>query len=110
MANTYFFNAQNGGISVELNSGQKHVLPALGQKDPFVSLGLSATQAKDVLGTDDANTVVVITGETADSISWTVNMAGIRPNDDIQFLVFDNQLLARQGSTVQGFTISRNPS
>lgn len=108
MANSYFVNAQNGQISVELNSGQKHVVPALTQANPVVSLGLAATQAKDVLGTGDANTVVVTTEQVANSISWTVTMSGILPNEDIQFLVFDNCLLARQGSTVQGFSISQD--
>ena len=110
MAKTYFLNAQNGEISIELNSGSKHVLAALNSEseDPFCSLDLRANKNKDVLGTDAVNNLTVITTRQKDSINLVIEMDGIQPDKDIQFLLFDNQVLARQGMTAKGFKIGKS--
>jgi hypothetical protein len=110
MANAYFLNSQNGEISIGLNIPlPNHALAALDSEsnNPWCSLGLAASQDKDVLGTNSANRLAVNTLGQANSVIWSIEMEGIAPNEDIQFLVFENQLLARQGSAVKGFKIAR---
>jgi hypothetical protein len=107
MASTYFLNAQPGQISINLNEGSAQVLAGLNDPDnnPFCKLDLKPLPDKDVLGTGGVNRLVVITmmGDT----EWTItlDMSVIRPNSDIQFLVFANQVLGRQGTLPQGFKI-----
>jgi hypothetical protein len=110
MASAYFLNGQTQAISIGVNSPvATHPLAGLMDQnnDPFVSVGLAANAGKDVVGTDATNEIVVTTTGQADSISWNVTMSQITPDQDIQFLVFENQLLARQGSTSAGFTIQQ---
>jgi hypothetical protein len=111
MASVYFLNGQAQAISVAVNSGPPHVLGGLldQNNDPFVSVGLGANAGMDVVGTGATNEILVITTEHAESIGWNVTMSEITPDQDIQFLVFENQLLARQGSTSAGFTIQQQP-
>jgi hypothetical protein len=111
MASAYFLNGQIQAISVAVNSGSPHLLGGLMDQnnDPFVSVGLAANVDMDVVGTGATNEIVVITTERAESVVWDVTMSAITPNQDIQFLVFENELLARQGSTTAGFTIQRSP-
>lgn len=113
MANAYFLNAQGAAqtadISVTVNSGSAHVLSGFkaAPQTSFVHLPLGPNKGKDILGTDDVNEVVVTTLNTSQQVVWQVSMTGISPNNDIQFLVFENTLVARQGSTVSGFAVTR---
>lgn len=110
MAKAYFLNAQSGEISIQLNAGPAHMLAALDDqsKNPYWPLDLAANKDKDILGTNADNSLVVITTGKKNAIDWRISMQGILPNEDIQFLVFDNQLLARQRDTVNGFDIRQD--
>lgn len=107
VAKTYFLNAQSEKIAVELNAGAKHMLAELTNEteNTFCVFDLKANIDKDVLGTGGTNNLVVTTTGQAQSITWVIKMTGIKPDEDIQFLVFENRLLARQGSTTNGFII-----
>jgi hypothetical protein len=111
VAKAYFLNAQSNIISIELNSGQKHELTALNDtssgSDPVCSLGLNASIDKDVLGTSGKNNLIVVTENQAKSIAWVIEMTQILPDEDVQFLVFENDVKARQGSTTRGFTFTK---
>lgn len=108
MANTYFLNAQNKQISIKLNSGPSHVVAALDAEEGNpCQLNLGATRAEDVLGTESLNEFVVTTTDQSESITWKIQMTGITVGQDIQFLVFANSVLARQGGKPDGFTIYR---
>ena len=105
MASIFFLNAQPGPISITLNSGTLKVLAGLNdpRKDPFCKLGLKALPDKDVLGAGGVNNLVVNT--TGGDTEWTIKLVGIWPGDDLQFLVFVNNVLGRQGILTQGFDI-----
>src|SRR5262245_46204746 len=109
MASAYFLNGQIQVISVAVNSGLPRTLFGLMDQnnDPFLYFALAANPAIDVVGTGASNDIVVTTTEQGKSVSWNVTMSAIAPDQDIQFLVFENQLLARQGSTTAGFNIQR---
>jgi hypothetical protein len=105
MASTYFLNAQPGQISITLNSGPATVLAGLNDpnNDPFCKLGLRASPDKNVLGTGGVNSLAVNT--TDGHTEWKITLRGILPGNDIQFLVFANQVLGRQGIQTHGFEI-----
>ena len=105
MASTYFLNALPGPISISLNSGPETKLAGLNDQNnpPFCKLGLRANPDQNVLGTGRANSLAVNT--TVGDTQWTIKLSGILPSDDIQFLVFANRVIGRQGITVQGFEI-----
>ena len=110
MASAYFLNGQIQAISVAVNSGLPHLLGGLMDQnnDPFVDVGLAANVDIDVVGTERQTRSSSRRRERADSVHWDVTMSAITPDEDIQFLVFESQLLARQGSTTAGFTIQRS--
>ena len=111
MAKAYFLNAQDQAISIELNSDNGHVLqeldPLSPNPDSICTLGLQASKNRDVLGTGNVNQLTVRATNSANAINWTIEMDEILPDRDIQFLVFEDRLLARQASTVKGFTITQ---
>lgn len=107
MASTYFLNAQPGQISITLNSGPATVLAGLNDRndDPFCKLGLKALPDKNVLGTGGVNSLAINSHDG--NTEWKITLKGILPGSDIQFLVFANQVLGRQGIQTQGFKIVR---
>lgn len=107
MASTYFLNTQPGQISITLNSGPATVLAGLNDpnNDPFCKLGLKANPDKNVLGTGGVNSLAVNSHDG--NTEWKITLEGILPGNDIQFLVFANQVIGRQGIQTQGFKIVR---
>lgn len=110
MAKAYFLNAQNENASIQVNGaldGQTLApLNAQPPKNPFGTLEVQAVPDKNVLGTDGAINTIVVTSVQGGAKTWHVSMdTSITAMDDIQLLVFDNRLLARQGNNVNGFTI-----
>jgi hypothetical protein len=112
VAQTHFLNGEvdpgADTVSVSVNGGPRHVLPGLDAQsgDPYVALGLGANPAPDVLGTGAGNSVTIVTESTARQVTWTVTLDGITPDQDIQFLIFENSLFGRQGERTEGFGIA----
>jgi hypothetical protein len=108
MASAYFLNAQPEEISITLNSGATKVLGGLADRDgdPSCELSIKALPAKNVLGLNGINRLAVTTRSAGDTV-WTIQLDTnkIRPNFDIQFLVFANQVVGRQGIQTEGFRI-----
>ncbi|MCF2870408.1 hypothetical protein L0664_04955 [Octadecabacter sp. G9-8] len=113
MSHAYFQSALalpgSTGASVSLNGGQARLLQGLvpGTTPEFVSYDVGPNKDVNVLGLTDENTVVITTTGT-DSISWSVKVTGIDGFNDIQFLVFENKLVGRQGPKIDGFDITKN--
>ena len=116
MASAYFLNAnaqtgQTAQLSLTLNSGSTIKLGGLNDQDndPFCNFKIGPSPAKDVLGLGGVNTLVVRSnnGDT----NWTIKLdRNVAPNTDIQFLVFVNRVIGRQGRSTRGFTITQAPS
>lgn len=113
MPQVYFLNAQDTVISVRLNSGPAQKLYCFADSDPaqspFCSFRLAASTDKAVFGTSSPNLVIIESLVTSTSQNWWVTTSNILPDSDIQILVFQNQLIARQGDTTDGFTVTPAP-
>jgi hypothetical protein len=110
MASAYFLNAQPGQISITLNSGATQQLAGLNDQDndPSCKFDIGPSPAKDVMGLKGDNTLAVRTNNV-DS-QWTIKFdkSVISINTDIQFLVFGNKVVGRQGIQTKGFTITQS--
>lgn len=111
MAKAYFLNAQTENITFQVNGAlDSHPLAQLNAQPPenFVgSVGLQPIPDKDVVGTNGSANTVDVTSAQAGRKQWQVTMdSSITSSEDVQFLVFDNRLLARQDSNVTGITIT----
>lgn len=109
MASAYFLNAQPDQISITLNSGSAKALAGLNDPntDPFCKLGIKPSPDKDFLGLGGVNRLVVRT--SVGNTEWTIKL-DVSTGFDIQFLVFANQVIGRQGIQTQGFTITQTAS
>jgi hypothetical protein len=109
MASAYFLNAQPGQISITLNSGATQQLAGLNDQDndPSCKFDIGPSPTKDVMGLKGDNTLVVRTNNV-DS-QWTIKFdrGVISINTDIQFLVFGNKVVGRQGIQTKGFIITQ---
>lgn len=116
MASAYFLNANAqpdpaGQISLTLNSGSTILLGSLNSqgKDPYYNFNIGPSPAKDVLGLGGVNTLVVRTNNV--NSNWTIKLdRNVARDADIQFLVFFNRVVGRQGRNTQGFTITQTSS
>ena len=118
MPNVYFLNAQDAVISVQLNSGQAQKLIGFADPDPkqspYCSFSLAASVDKNVFGTGGDNLVIIESLATSKSQGWKITTSAnplnkILPDKDIQILILQNQLIARQGSVTDGFKVTPAP-
>jgi hypothetical protein len=109
MASAYFLNAQPAHISVTLNSGTTRQLAGLNDQDndPFYKFDIGPSAAKDVMGLKGDNTLAVRSNNG--NTEWTIKFdrGVISINTDIQFLVFVNKVVGRQGIQTKGFIITQ---
>lgn len=108
MASAYFLNCQTPSVTLGVNGGLP--APINGFQDqndyPVALVGLALAKDGNVLGTSATNTVE-INSMTSDGRKWQVQMgSGINSTQDMQFLVFENRLIGRQGSNLSGFVIT----
>ena len=118
MAKVYLLNAlasttQDPTISVQLNAGQPQPLKGLNSPDapPYCTFPLGANADKSAFGVGSTNFLIIRATGQAWAVQWQikVNPGVVTADQDIQFLIFENQLLGRQGGTVTGFTITQIP-